>query len=175
MADKSRRFFIVQGRFFILYRSRSRYGITLLLGPGRYRCLSLLFLLCLLCTISVRNAYRIQYNQYILTIITSCVCILSYLFTTMVDPGIVWDSREMDLENDPNSVYCSICGVYRPKLAGHCVSCNVCFDEWDHHCSFLGVCIAKRNQWSYRFLELSFIIVLLFAYQNRVVSSIFRL
>lgn len=95
----------------------------------RYRCLSLLFLLCLLCTISVRNAYRIQYNQYILTIITSCVCILSYLFTTMVDPGIVWDSREMDLENDPNSVYCSICGVYRPKLAGHCVSCNVCFDE----------------------------------------------
>ena len=95
----------------------------------RYRCLFLLFLLCLLCAISIRNAYKIQYNQYILTIVTSCVCLLSYLFTTMVDPGIVWNSREMDLENDPNSVYCSICGVYRPKSASHCVSCNVCFDE----------------------------------------------
>lgn len=47
MAEKSRRyvqaaerlinrFFFVQGRFFILYRSRSRQGITLLLGPGRF-------------------------------------------------------------------------------------------------------------------------------------------
>lgn len=40
---------------------------------------------------------------------------------------------------------CSTCAIPRPPRSGHCWHCNVCVEEFDHHCGVLGSCVAKRT------------------------------
>ncbi len=41
--------------------------------------------------------------------------------------------------------YCIECCIYRPLRTIHCQACNHCVERYDHHCPWLGVCIAKFN------------------------------
>ena len=59
------------------------------------------------------------------------------------DPGVVPLSTE-PLENEP-STFCDRCEGYRPIGAIHCNDCNVCIEEYDHHCPWSSKCIGKRN------------------------------
>ena len=66
--------------------------------------------------------------------ITYIITILSYLRTSLFDPGIIRPSEDNSLENksilEPcGYTYCSVCGLYRPPRAYHCSECNVCFYE----------------------------------------------
>ena len=42
--------------------------------------------------------------------------------------------------------YCTICRIEQPVRAKHCKACNRCISLYDHHCPWLGVCIAERNR-----------------------------
>ncbi|KAJ9457521.1 putative protein S-acyltransferase 3 [Diplonema papillatum] len=41
--------------------------------------------------------------------------------------------------------WCNTCGLLRPVRASHCVDCNVCVMEYDHHCGVLGACVGLRT------------------------------
>lgn len=41
--------------------------------------------------------------------------------------------------------YCHTCLLVRPLRASHCNDCNVCVQEYDHHCKWVGNCIGRFN------------------------------
>lgn len=90
------------------------------------------------------------------------------------------DGQDMYVEKR----YCTICHIEQPLRAKHCIECNRCCVTYDHHCPWLGTCIAEYNHGLFYFyllvqlFELSFtavyviIYVLLFdSHRKSTVSS----
>ena len=40
---------------------------------------------------------------------------------------------------------CSTCLITRPLGCTHCSKCNICVEKMDHHCVWVGKCVAKNN------------------------------
>jgi hypothetical protein len=61
--------------------------------------------------------------------------------TGFTNPGIV-DGLSRQRDEAPT---CSKCKIQQPRNAFHCNLCDCCVVNLDHHCGFIGRCIAKRN------------------------------
>jgi hypothetical protein len=66
-----------------------------------------------------------------------------YILLCFIDPGTIFEDEEDALQEERS--FCMTCSVYRLSKSRHCFCCNKCVQRYDHHCSFFGKCIAKRN------------------------------
>ena len=55
------------------------------------------------------------------------------------------NKRKIIQEIIPSLPLCYKCSLPKPPRAHHCSVCQKCYIRMDHHCSFLGVCIAFNN------------------------------
>ena len=88
-----------------------------------------------------------------LTYITSLIlfCIAGFS-----DPGImkrnnkVYGCHETFIKIVHKGVYkkirlCTTCQIAKPPRSAHCADCDNCVMKFDHHCPWIGNCVAKRN------------------------------
>ena len=69
--------------------------------------------------------------------------------------------------NDKNKLstidsLCSICHIFKYSHTKHCIICDKCVDNWDHHCFWLGRCICKANAKYFNVFILNILLNLIF-------------
>ena len=99
--------------------------------------------------------YQYENNKYINTIYYLFISLfilflVLYILLLIIDPGI---KRKRSLEELKSSLkrkvdltkYCYKCFVLKTKTSQHCVICNCCYEDFDHHCYWINKCVAKNN------------------------------
>lgn len=93
-------------------------------------------------------------------VVLSVLCLICYALVGCSNPGIV---ERIEVPPDDTYTYCDHCDSYRPERALHCMDCQVCVEEYDHHCPWTGKCVGKGNvRYFYGWL---FFLVLAFVYE----------
>lgn len=95
-----------------------------------------------------------------------CLTVLGF-----ANPGIAPISSEPVGDRDL-STFCDFCESYRQQGTIHCNDCNVCIEDYDHHCPWSSKCIGKKNvTWFHAFLGLLFILMVYDAVETIMVLS----
>lgn len=60
-------------------------------------------------------------------------------------------NKDQYKKNETNNIFnysefCTICMINQPLRTYHCKVCNTCISGFDHHCSWLNVCIGEKNK-----------------------------
>ena len=76
---------------------------------------------------------------------------ITYSLLMLLNPGIPTNKGNIDLDElKRNYNQCSICNCIFYKnndyITFHCTECNICVENFDHHCSFASKCIGKKNK-----------------------------
>ncbi|NDE17226.1 hypothetical protein EBZ80_20075 [bacterium] len=58
--------------------------------------------------------------------------VVGYMVTKAPSQGKMWS-------------YCDRCATFRPQRTIHCSDCQVCIENYDHHCPWTGKCVGKTN------------------------------
>ena len=83
-------------------------------------------------------------------IVESFLVFLLYTILSCSNPGKMVNHEYMDLldivdKGNDVEEYCPYCLVKRKFRSKHCLVCQQCVDEFDHHCFWVGNCIGKKN------------------------------
>ena len=89
--------------------------------------------------------------------------------------------------NNTNNICIKCIRIKKPNTI-HCLVCNLCIDDWDHHCFWLNCCITQNNKkcfasflialFSFLFINIIFCLSFLFFYwtenSNDYINNIFN-
>jgi len=97
--------------------------------------------------------HHLNFIYHILGIILYFIQVTSQFYTALVNPGILnkkyYFSKDLftEVEKNVNLNFCEYCSILvkESQSVNHCVTCDICYEHYDHHCIWIGKCIAKRN------------------------------
>ena len=95
---------------------------------------------------------------------------VTYSLLMLLNPGIPKNKKDIDIiELRKNYIQCEICKCIYNKNSGyltfHCNDCNICVENFDHHCTFASKCIGNNNKFIFKLWTISiplFIIIIFF-------------
>ena len=118
----------------------------------------------------------ISYYQYIplylfiLGIVIYFIFIFVYTQLFITNPGFAENIKEK--KEDEIYLYCNLCEIYVTKKSKtvHCSKCDMCIEEFNHHCDWIGKCIGKNNLYVFYFM-IFWIFVIIMYYTGTFVIS----
>ena len=83
-------------------------------------------------------------------IIISIIIFILHFLLYFSNPGIMKNNEYSDLldiveKGEDVENFCPYCLVKTQYKSNHCLICEKCFEEFDHHCFWVGNCIGKNN------------------------------
>ena len=86
----------------------------------------------------------------ILYLIISFLVFFIYGYLSLSNPGIMTSNEYKELldiveKGEELEYFCPYCLVRKNYKTIHCLVCQKCIDEFDHHCFWIGNCIGKNN------------------------------
>merc|ERR1712061_642215 len=86
-----------------------------------------------------RTAFELQCAGGVVTALTT----ISFIRCALSNPGVIPAQSRNILPNKEtgHTKQCEVCQIVQPKGCYHCTFCNVCVEDHDHHCPWMGKCI----------------------------------
>ena len=91
-------------------------------------------------------------NTYfsILYLVISFLLFILFFILAFSDPGTLTNNKYKDVldiieQGELLEYYCPKCLIKMDFRTKHCVICEKCVDDFDHHCFWVGNCIGKKN------------------------------
>ena len=142
----------------------------LVIGPDALHFIILFTISSLLSIIfySIKNTYFIMKFLYLLAYL---LYIISYTLLMILNPGIPTNKNNIDLEElKRNYKQCNICNCISSKntdyITFHCNKCNICVEEYTHHCYLASKCVGKKNKLIFKIwlFSIPFYLIIIFLY-----------
>jgi hypothetical protein len=142
----------------------------LVIGPDALHFIILFTISSLLSIIfySIKNTYFIMKFLYLLAYL---LYIISYTLLMILNPGIPTNKNNIDLEElKRNYKQCNICNCISSKnsdyMTFHCNKCNICVEEYTHHCYLASKCVGKKNKLIFKIwlFSIPFYLIIIFLY-----------
>lgn len=96
---------------------------------------------------------------------------ITYTLLMILNPGIPTSKNNIDLDElRKNYNQCSACNCIFYKnndfITFHCHECNICVEDFDHHCTFATKCIGRKNKIFFKLwlFSIPFYIIIIFFY-----------
>jgi ankyrin repeat protein len=91
-----------------------------------------------------------KYLIFLIYIVLLFLFFYFYIVLLAIDPGLRKKKNLFDLEkivdkNNDLTKYCYKCFIQKTRNSKHCIICNNCYDDFDHHCFWINKCVAKNN------------------------------
>ena len=136
------------GRLWVF--GRNEFGqYKFVIGPHWYYSLIGLTLIILLGGLILIPIWKVLGPIFKVLYITFwTLTIFVYLLIFLSNPGIIPQKSGRDLNEDvenKNQYSCLKCMALKVQRAYHCEDCDVCIDNFDHHCIWVGKCIGGKN------------------------------
>ena len=91
-------------------------------------------------------------NTYfsVLYLVISLLLFILFFILAFSDPGTLTNNKYKDAldiieQGEMLEYYCPKCLIKMDFRTKHCVICEKCVDDFDHHCFWVGNCIGKKN------------------------------
>ena len=149
--------------------------------------------------IGIVSPFSIELLKDIKFLIPHIIIVISFLISTIItaftDPGYVCmetyegckDEEELennsnddyyetddDISSDLDEISCNKCFIPYSANAMHCDMCNICVQDYDHHCVVLGNCIGRKNLFWFKFMFFPIIIGLIYLYSLTFYSLLYH-
>ena len=117
-----------------------------------FQILTTLILFISILPIAFNDENNIFYSIFfIIYIISLILFFILYISLLLKDPGVMKSKTLVEIseiinnEKEDLTKYCYKCFIPKTRTSKHCIICDKCYEDFDHHCYWINKCVAEKN------------------------------